>query len=299
MEPLLPFADLSLSEPPDVRVGPAGWSYPDWNRIVYPANKKRGFDPLRYLSRYFDTIEINSTFYRPALPKIFLNWAERVEENPHFRFSVKCWKRFTHEKKPLSMADMKQVFPGLEALHETGTLGCILFQFPWSFRNDMENRVYIREIRDCFQHFPIVLEVRHESWNQEAFFGYLKHLQIGFANLDQPVLRKCIPPTEITTAPTAYVRLHGRNDQDWFRKDAGRDDRYNYLYTQEELEDWVTRIKRLKRKAKEIYVITNNHFKGQAVCNAFQLQTLLGQPPRMIPESLKERFPELRRLETG
>ena len=282
-----------------MRVGPAGWSYSDWNGIVYPPNKKRGFDPLRYLSSYFDTIEINSTFYRPAPPKTYLDWAERVEGNPHFRFSVKCWKRFTHEKHSLSVSDLKTVLPGLEAMHETGTLGCLLIQFPWSFRNDKENRVYIRELKDCFQRFPLVLEVRHASWNQEGFFGYLNDLQVGFANLDQPVFSNCLPPTERVTAPTAYVRLHGRNRQDWFRREAGRDERYNYLYTEEELEAWLGRINRLQSKAREIYVITNNHFKGQAVCNAFQLQALLGSAPEMIPGSMKISFPVLKNIPGG
>ncbi len=293
MEPLLPFESTRDVEKGPIRVGPAGWSYEDWKGIVYPPGKKGKFDPLGYLAQFFDTIEINSTFYRPAASKYFENWAERVQGNPQFRFSVKCWKRFTHEPRVISMDDVKQVVPGLETLRDTGTLGCLLLQFPWSFRNTKDNRVYVHELKECFASFPLVLEVRHGSWDQEAVYAFLQEMQIGFANLDQPVFRNNLMPTERVTAPVAYVRLHGRNERNWFREEAGRDERYNYLYSREELESWVKRINSMKGKAKEIYVVTNNHFRGQAVCNALQLQDMLDMPFESIPASLLHTFPQL------
>ena len=122
-------------------------------------------------------------------------------------------------------------------------------------------------------------------------------MKIGFVNLDQPVFRNCLPPMSIATSPLGYVRFHGRNYKDWFRKEAGRDDRYNYLYSPEELNEWVKRIDELKKNANEVFVVTNNHFQGQAVCNALQLQSLLGISCPPIPESLKKAFPMLSTLE--
>jgi uncharacterized protein YecE (DUF72 family) len=231
-------------------------------------------------------------------PGTFQDWATRTRENPRFRFTVKGWRRFTHEKRPLSTEDLRTVLPGLEALQEADKLGCILFQFPWSFRHTRENRSYLEELREGFASFPIALEIRHASWNREGFFPFLRNQGIGFVNIDQPEIRECLPPTGEVTAPHAYVRLHGRNREDWFRKEAGRDDRYNYLYTEEELSGWVKRILHMKGSAREIYVITNNHFRGQAVCNAFQLQSLLDQPPPWIPESMRQAFPRLEALYT-
>jgi len=232
-------------------------------------------------------------------PKTFQDWAARTRENPRFRFTVKAWRRFTHERRPIHAEELQSVVPGFKALQKTEKLGCILFQFPWSFRNTRENRSYLAELRDRFASFPIALEIRHLSWNQEGFFPYLRNLGIGFVNIDQPEIRDCLPPTREVTAPHAYVRLHGRNRADWFRKEAGRDDRYNYLYSDEELSAWVKRILHMKGSTREIYIITNNHFRGQAVCNAYQLQALLGQPPSWIPESMRRAFPRLETLGTA
>ncbi|MGW8181573.1 MAG: DUF72 domain-containing protein, partial [bacterium] len=261
MEPFLPFESAADTEKGSIRVGVAGWSHEDWKGIVYPSKRKRNFDPLGYLSQLFDTIEIDSTYYRPATAKNFENWAERVQGNPRFRFSVKCWKRLTQEPRPISMDDIKQVMPGLEVLRVSGNIGCLLLQFPRTFTNTKENRVYLREVKECFESIPLVLEVPHVSWDQDAVYAFLEDMQIGFSNLDQPLFRTSLMPTERVTAPVAYVRLLGGHEQDVYRKEAGRDERLNYLYSKAELEallhetlhasDWSKSEEIVSRIAKE------------------------------------------------
>ena len=141
-----------------IRVGPAGWHYDDWAGLVYPAPRPRGFDPLRYLAGYFDTIELNSTFYRPAAEKTARSWAARVEANPRFRFTAKLWRRFTHQRKEAWTQDeVDQVRAGLDPLHRTGRLGAVLLQFPWSFRRTDENRDWLGDVADAFAAYPLVI----------------------------------------------------------------------------------------------------------------------------------------------
>src|SRR5688572_18115921 len=114
-----------------VRFGPAGWDYKDWAGVVFPSPKPRGFDPLAYLARYFDTVEINSTFYRPAAPKVGQSWAERVEDNRRFRFTVKLWQRFTHERaESWTSQEVKDARGVLDVLQKAERLGAVLVQFP-------------------------------------------------------------------------------------------------------------------------------------------------------------------------
>ena len=156
-------------------------------------------------------------------------------------------------------------------------LGGLLLQFPWSFKNDPENRDYLSKLLDRFVGYPLVVEIRHASWNDRAFFDFLTEKSIAFCNIDQPQIGRSIAPSNRTTGPIGYVRLHGRNYQDWFREDAGRDARYDYLYSEEELDPWMEKISEVSENASETYVITNNHFRGQAVVNALQIRARIGE----------------------
>ncbi|MEP6568517.1 MAG: DUF72 domain-containing protein [Acidobacteriota bacterium] len=282
-----------MSGKPTIRIGPAGWSYKDWEGVVYPQKPGAKFDPLKYLAKFFNTIEINSSFYRPFTASTAQFWLRRVAEARDFMFTAKLHRVFTHEGGKATAADEKQVREGMDALQNAGKLGAMLLQFPWSFKNTDDERVYLTKLIERFRDYPLVLEIRHSSWNSPQIYEWLEELGVGVCNVDQPLFAKSIKPADLTTSQIGYVRLHGRNYQDWFREKAPRDDRYNYLYSVEELEPWITRIKEIAAKTKESYVITNNHFRGQAVVNALEIKATLNEGRVVAPAPLFQKYPEL------
>ncbi len=286
---------MGKTRPSKIRVGPAGWSYPDWNGIVYPSPRPTGFHEAGYLSRYFDAIEINTTFYYPPRPENVRGWIRQVEGNENFRFTAKLWQRFTHDRDA-GRQEEKIFKQSLAPLMQESRLGSLLIQFPWSFRNTRENREYIGALCMQFLEYPVVIEVRHGSWNDPAVFEMLADLSVGFCNIDQPVFKRSLEPSEHATSRVGYVRLHGRNYDNWFiaREEDKGAERYDYLYSIEELDSWVARIKKVAERAEVTYVIANNHFQGKAVANSLELISLLSGSPVAMPETLIERYPELR-----
>ena len=277
--------------------GTAGWSYKDWEGIVYPAKKTPGFHALIFLSNYIDIIEINSTFYRPPVLKISLSWVKKVEDKPDFLFAVKLHQNFTHSGRKFSQRDVDEFKFGIEPLKAHNRLAAILVQFPWSFANSSRNRDALIRMFQLFSGYPLALEVRHGSWNQHDFFHMLREYQVSFCNIDQPLINTSIPPTSICTNPDfSYVRLHGRNYANWFRKDAGRDARYDYLYADDELDKWVNRIKDLGKNSKKVFVVTNNHYQGQALANALQIKNKITGEKLDIPADLLKHYPLLKEI---
>jgi uncharacterized protein YecE (DUF72 family) len=278
-----------------VRYGPAGWQYRDWAGVVYPRPAPRGFDALRYLSAWFDTVEVNATFYRPFPADAALRWAARVEERPGFRFAVKAWRRFTHEREaPPTPAEVAEGRAPLDALREVGRLGAVLVQFPWSFKRSAESEEWLRGTFRALEGLPLVLEVRHASWEAPDFFAELSERGVGIVNVDQPMFHGSLAPAARVTAPVAYVRVHGRNWKDWFREGAGRDARYDYLYSRGELSPWAERVKQLAEapQAPDVYVVTNNHFRGQAAANAVMLESMVEGRKVEAPAELLAAYPE-------
>jgi uncharacterized protein YecE (DUF72 family) len=285
---------MGRREQPIIRIGPAGWSYKDWEGVVYPKKPGPRFDPLEYIARFFDTIEINSSFYRPPSAGTATSWAKRVKRNPRFNFTAKLHRIFTHERGKATAADEKAFREGIEPLGNAGKLGALLLQFPWSFKNTEDDRLYLTTLLDRFKEYPLVLEVRHSSWNNPQILEWLEERGVGICNVDQPLFSKSIRPQAITTSSIGYVRLHGRNYQNWFRESAPRDERYNYLYSLEELDPWITRIKEVAKQTHETYVVTNNHFRGQAVVNALEIKSTLEEEMVLAPEPLFDVYPRLR-----
>ncbi len=287
---------------PEIRVGPAGWSYQDWKRVVYPDARPRNFHEAAYLARYFDTIEINTSFYRPLRPELARLWVRKIEFNPRFQFTAKLHRTFTHEGR-LEAADIEQFREGLAPLAEARRLGCVLMQFPVSFRFTRENRDYLVRLKKTFPEYPLVAEMRHDSWSADEAIGVFIDHHIGFCNIDQPQFQHSLPPTALVTAPVGYVRLHGRNYEHWFQNpEEERHDpnalphvaaRYNYLYSMDELKDWKGRIEQVAEQARTTYVITNNHYLGKAVANGLQLIHLLIDEPVETPPPLLNYYPEL------
>lgn len=277
-----------------IRFGPAGWDYPDWAGKVYPKPRPKGFDPLRYIAGYFRTVEINSTFYRPPSPAAARAWNERVKDHPDFRFTAKLWRRFTHERTlAWTREEVDAVRAGLDPLADAGRLGALLLQFPWSFRNQEQNREWLRDLARAFRAYPLVVEVRHLSWNEPDFYAGLAEESIGIVNLDQPMFRNSLPPSARATSSVGYIRVHGRNYKDWFRKAAGRDERYDYLYSAAELKPWAERTLALAQEpgVTDVYAVNNNHFAGQAVANALMLEAQVTGRKVKAPGTLLHAYP--------
>jgi len=275
-----------------ILVGPAGWSYSDWQGIVYPGRKPRGFHEAAYLAQYFDTIEINTSFYNPLRPEFAKSWVAKVAHNPSFQFTAKLWKGFTHERNA-SLEDEKACKQGFDVLAAAGRLGAVLLQFPWSFKNTRENHEYMSGLCVQFTEYPLVVEVRHSSWNQPEVFDRLRTQGVGFCNIDQPVIGRSLEPSEYVTMPVGYVRLHGRNYEHWFTSNEHPEERYNYLYSIDELRPWAERINHIGRTAEVVFVITNNHFQGKAIANALQLTSILRGQPVAMPEGIRAHYPDL------
>lgn len=275
-----------------VLVGPAGWSYPDWRGFVYPAPSRSGPHELEFVSQYFDTVEINTSFYRPLRPEIARVWVRKIASNPRFRFTAKLLGRFTHERDA-GRAEEAACKEGLAPLLESGKLGALLLQFPWSFRNSIEDRAYLANLITKFSEYPLVVEVRHASWNVPETLELLQEHGVGFCNIDQPLIGRSMPATARVTAPVGYVRLHGRNYDTWFAENTETGQRYDYLYTPDELREWQRRIASVAARSDTTYVILNNHYQGKAVVNALQLSSMIRKTPVPAPDSLIELYPEL------
>ncbi len=274
------------------RIGPAGWAYKDWKGIVYPAKRPRGFQELEFLAQYFDTIEINNSFYRPISASTAATWVARVSAHPAFRFTAKLWRGFTHERTA-TLADESEFKSGITPILEAGKLGALLLQFAWSFRNTNENRAYIAQLRARFAEYPLVLEVRHGSWSEPGVLDFLEGLELGLCNIDQPLFKRSVKPSALATSSVGYVRLHGRNYKNWFTENQHTGERYDYLYTLEELDPWLDRVKAVEQTTQDTYVVTNNHYLGKAVVNAFEISSILKAKPLPVPPELLERYPEL------
>lgn len=271
-----------------VRIGPAGWSYTDWEGTVYPKHGSR-FDHLAYLASFFDTIEINSPFYRIPPPTHAKSWIRRVSSNPDFKFTSKVFRNFTHERAAISDDEVKAFRNYLDPLMDSGRLGAILLQFPWSFRNEPDSIAHLEKLFAALAPYPKALEVRHATFQNDEFIRWLDEEGVSWVNVDQPLFHESVKPADTATGPVAYVRLHGRNYEKWFAH-AESWERYNYLYSKDELEPWVERIHAMA-KNKDTFVITNNHFRGQAIVNAGNLKEALGQGGKLPPQ-LKETYPD-------
>ena len=280
-----------------VRVGPAGWSYPDWTGYVYPARRAKGFHEAAYLAGFFDTIEINTSFYQPLRPDHATAWVDRVSANPAFLFTAKLWQKFTHDSSATA-EDERAVRAGLDVLRKAEKLGAVLVQFPFSFHCTRETVTYLAAVLKRFADYPLVVELRHSSWQTEETLALLREHHAGFCNIDQPIIGYSLEPSAESTSPIGYVRLHGRRYDTWFSDNPATPthERYNYLYSPEELNPWVARIRTIQEHTRNIFVVTNNHFQGQAVVNALELISILNGSKVRVPEPLRQRYPVLERI---
>jgi uncharacterized protein YecE (DUF72 family) len=324
-----------------LRIGPAGWGYKDWAGVVYPSPRPKGFHEAAYLAEFFDTIEINTSFYRPLGIAQAERWVELVAANPRFLFTAKLWQRFTHDPSA-GVGDEREVRLGFDVLRSVGKLGAVLVQFPFAFHRTKETVAHLNELLLRFADYPLVVEFRHASWSVRETFDLLRERHAAFCNVDQPIIGRSLEPSAHVTSEIGYVRLHGRRYDTWFasakpraeRSSAGIDsnaegaaarrssasngpdgphdffpnnnslgqngglaipafERYNYLYSEEELLPWAERIATVRAQAKNTYVVANNHYLGKAVVNALQLISILKNAKVAIPERLRTPYPAL------
>jgi uncharacterized protein YecE (DUF72 family) len=298
-----------------IKVGTSGWSYPagrgTWNGIFYPLQARgRGrpkFDELAFYAEHFDTVEINSSFYGVPAPSTTKRWAERTP--PGFEFSLKLFQKFTHpdmfEKSsgqdPLSLSekDVDEFRRALDPLASAGKLGALLAQFPPSFTNDANARGYLEWLLEQFKDYRIAVELRHRSWSDDprATFTLLESYAAAWTQIDEPKFKTSIRQNfQPNVNSFYYLRLHGRNAAQWWTHEKA-EDRYNYLYSPQELEPFADAAGEAARAVKKAYMYANNHFSAKAVATAAILKHQLGQPlPGEYPEEFVERYPDLKGL---
>src|SRR6266536_752720 len=291
-----------------IRVGTAGWSYKDWEGIFYPPGmSRRKQHPLDLVARCFDVVEINTSFYGHIKPELAKLWARIASDaNPSFLFTAKLHRSFTHSPlaalEPTSAVsirpndeDERLARQGLEAMAATGKCGALLIQFPVSFKNTALNREYLETLLRQFIEYPRVVEVRHSTWDNPETIAYFAERNVSFCNIDQPQLGRSLEPTAHVTSSIGYVRLHGRNYDQWFEPEKSSD-RYNYLYKPSELVGWKERVETMAKEAKVTFVIANNHFEAKAGANALQLKHMVTGRRVVAPESLLDHYPELKAI---
>lgn len=286
-------------------IGTAGWSYKDWVPNFYPKNQSGGFDWLQFYSHYFNCVEVNSTYYTYISPKIVEGWIKKVNDADEFVFHIKLHQDFTHKRK-FDEQNIKAVRYNLDLLRKSERLGGLLIQFPYSFAFDGSSVQHIQKIKDIFSDISCFVEVRHSSWRNNRALEFFRKNDLTFCTIDQPQIGQAIPFEPMITNDKAYVRFHGRNVEAWkkslsnFGKEQTYEEqssRYSYLYSPGELVEIAQKIKSIEGKVKEVNVIMNNHPKGDAVANAFELIHLLEEKTKVeMPETIVKAYPRLEEI---
>ncbi len=255
-----------------ILVATSGYSYDSWRGPFYPRDIDKR-DMLSFYAREFPFTEVNSTYYR--MPNRHMLYHMREKTPAGFSFVIKAYRGITHERRQPEQ-DVALFREALTPLLESGRLACVLLQFPYSFRADSEGRDYLVKLAGLLAEVPAVVEFRRRDWIVPATFDLLRELGFGYVCVDEPGYRGLVPPVVRATAEVAYVRFHGRNFEKWWNHEHAWE-RYDYLYSREELAEWVPRIKELEGQAGKVLVAMNNHYAGQAVINARMLREMLSE----------------------
>ena len=254
-----------------ILIGTSGYSFADWVGPFYPLGT-RSTDFLSYYARHFNAVEVNSTYYGIPQPRVL----EQMERKtpPGFHFVVKLNQAMTHDssREPTVYRDFLAV---LEPLKAASKYDGLLAQFPWAFRRSPESLGHLEALRELLPAEPLFVEFRHDSWVTPDLEPWLRERGIGFCSVDEPRLRGLMPPVSLVTTEDAYVRMHGRNAENWWGRGTG--DRYDYDYSERELKEWLAKISALAEKARRTYLFFNNCHAGQAARNAKLMQELLRQ----------------------
>ena len=304
----------------DIRVGTSGWHYPTgkgtWDGVFYPPKRGRGktFDELAYYAEHFNTVEINATFYGQPRAGVSRAWVERTPAG--FEFSVKLYQKFTHPRmfegrlrnsipaeedaiaelaRP-NAADLDEFRRGIDPLASSGKLGAILAQFPPSFKNGEAEQAYLVGLLESLRGYRVAVELRHRTWSDafQSTLDILNASQAAWVQIDEPKFKFSIRQNFLPNVRGFYyMRLHGRNVAHWWKHDRA-EDRYDYFYSGEELEEFTVVTSAAKTLVKKLYLYTNNHFSAKSVANAAMIKEQLGEPIEgTYPEEFVTRYPAL------
>ncbi len=272
----------------EIRIGTSGWHYPGgrgtWNGPFYPVPRPRGFDELSFYAERFDTVEVNATFYRQPEPGMSRKWLDRTPAS--FLFSIKLFQKFTHPDMYVKHAgdwdvtagDIDLFRAGLDPIASASRLGALLIQFPSSFHATPDAREYVSWLLQAFAEYPRAVEFRHRSWSEPDADTVARLDDCGAAlvHIDEPFAELARTARPTTSAPLAYLRLHGRNKAQWWEHEQP-EDRYNYLYSASEVQTFADEATAEAALEKRVLVYFNNHFSAKAVANADILKNQLGQ----------------------
>lgn len=287
---------------PDIYVGTAGWSYKDWVPSFYPKHNSKSFDWLEFYSLYFNTVEVNASYYTYLNPRVVNGWISKVGESSDFLFTYKLHNDFTHNRV-FGMQETKAVQYNLDLLKGAERFGGLLVQFPYSFACTDANVDYLRRLLERFEQYDKFVEVRHSSWNSPRIYEFLRSYNVTLCTIDQPSIGQSVEFAPVLTNDVLYIRCHGRNEEAWrasienFGKQLSYSEqnaRYEYLYSPGELLEIDRKLKELFDNVNKVFVIMNNHPKGDAVANAFELLHYLKGLARVhIPKTTVAAYPRL------
>jgi len=283
-----------MTDQAKIYIGTSGWSYPKgegtWTGYFYPTGK---INELEYYSQFFNTVEINSSFYRPPNPGYVYNWVRRVPND--FLFTVKLWQKFTHpkmykeatgEEAVISQGDIDLFKHSIEPLHKASKLGALLAQFPPSFKNDNFGKQILSAVIRTFGEYRLAVELRHRSWSDdEDTAKLLRGANTAWVQIDEPKFRSSVAEEVPLTSSMAYFRFHGRNNEMWWKGDS--ETRYQYLYSPEEINELASKVRAASSQAALTFALFNNHWQGYAPRNAGDMKKTLQLPFQEIPMSFK------------
>ena len=257
-------------------IGTAGFNYADWKGHFYPKAIKAG-EMLEFYAARFPVVEINSTWHALPRPENILSMARRTPTG--FQFIVKAFQGLTHAAE-VEDETFTQFLESIRPLEDHGKLACILAQFPWGFRENEANRDFLRRFRERMPGRDIVVEFRNEGWIKEETTRLLEELELGFCCVDEPRLKGLVRPHVIRTSPIGYIRFNGRNYETWWDRSRRSWERYDYLYSEEEPQEWMPGIMSLQAQTEKIYLIFNNHYRSKSARNAAMMMSML--PPEIV-----------------
>jgi uncharacterized protein YecE (DUF72 family) len=293
-----------------VLVGITSWTEPtliDSGRF-YPASARSAEARLRFYASQFPIVEVDSTYYAMPAERTVGLWVERTAGD--FIFDIKAFRLLTqhptsptalpkdlHQALPGDLVEKKNVYHGdlpkevlakvwhrfeqaLLPLDSSGKLGVVLFQFPPWFYPGNEQRDYILRCKERLSQYRIAVEFRHGSWvnekNIDRTMVFLRQNGLSYVCVDEPQgFRSSVPPIVEATADIGLVRFHGRNRANWEKASISAAERFNYLYSDEELQSWAPRIRDLASGTKQLHVLFNNCYADRAVVNARQIKLML------------------------
>ncbi|MFC2079478.1 DUF72 domain-containing protein [Candidatus Bipolaricaulota bacterium] len=266
----------------ELRIGTSGYSFPHWVGTVYPEGTRQP-DMLKTYAKDFDAVEVNFTYYRNPSSEIFEGMLRKVDSE--FEFVVKAPKGMTHERDEIESV-AKSFVQSLKPLIDSGQLGGVIVQFPQSFHANDDSFDHLKKVADAFvpEGIKTSVEFRHKGWYRDDVYELLQKLQLGFVNVDLPRISALPAPSNIMTNDVAYYRFHGRNAAMWYNAPTGSH-RYDYMYSDAELDEWSERIEKSVEVAWKVFVFANNCHKGSSFISALRLKQEFDQYVRSQAEA--------------